>query len=335
MNLKKQMKRFKESEFLQQFARFFLLIAIVICAFIFTSIQPLFLSKNNVMEILRTSSVVGIMALGGMIIWNTGDSDFAIGSRCSLGAAVYGCLMATHDESFLPVAVILAVLAGVASGLVTSFLVLDLKIPSFIATLGAAEIINGIVKLMTHDTTLFSSNWTPKFALMGQGFIFNLIPIPVVIFAFLAILVNLYMEHTRIGHYTFAIGANKTASIQAGVPVKRVKRIAYCIGCGLMSFAGVVLASKIKGVMLTMGTDLKMISIATTILGAAFLTLGKFNVPGVIVSAVLMCMIQNGIITCGGSFYTKNIIHGVILLIALTVIATVRPDGLPDVTFEN
>ena len=327
--------KMKNSKLLQNIARFFLLFAIIICTIIFYSIQPRFLSSFNVLEMLRTSSVIGILALGGLIIWSTGDADFAIGSRCSLGAAVFGCFLAAFNPNLIPLAMALSVIVGMFGGWLTSLLVIDLGIPAFIATLGISEVINGIVKLMTNDTTLFSANWTEGFIVLGQGFVFNLIPIPIVVFLCLAIIVHIFMEHTKLGHYIFAIGANKTASLQVGVPVNRIKRIAYIIGGGLMSFAGVVLASEIKAVKLTMGTDLKMPAIATTILGAAFLKPGKYNVPGVVVSAVLMTMIQNGIITCGGSFYTKNVVHGVILLIALTFIALVRPDGLPDVTFES
>lgn len=327
--------KIKNSPVLQMLTKWFLLFALVASAFIFGIIQPRFFNTNNIMEMLRTSSVVGIMALGGILCWSTGDSDFAIGSRCSLGAAVAGAMMVVCDPSLYPVAIVLAVMAGLLSGWLTGVCVVNIGIPSFIATLGISEVINGFVKIMTNDTTLYSANWGSTFIAMGQGYVFGIIPIPVVIFLVLSVIVMVFLLHTRTGHYIYAIGANKTASLQVGVPVNRIKRLAFTLCGGLSAFAGVILASQINSVKLTMGTDLKMPAIVTTILSAAFLTPGRYNVPGAIVAAVLMTMVQNGVITCGGSFYTKDVIQGVILLVALAFIAVVREDGLPDVTFES
>ena len=316
-------------------ARFLLLGALIVVIVVFGLVNPAFLSATNIMDILRTSSIILLMACGSILIWSTGEINFAVGAQLTLGGAVLGKLMSVLDPSFYPLGIVIALIAVGLTGLIAGVFVINLGVPSFIATLAISLSIDATNIVLTQNTTLFSSNWGSVYTILGQGYVFGIIPLPAVICLALAVGTHLFMNRTRTGNYIYAIGGNQTASRQVGVNVSKIKYIAFVLGSVLIGFAGILQTSINNNVLLTSGTDLLMPSICATVLGATFLTLGKYNVVGSAVAAVLIITLQNGVISCGGAFYMKDIVQGLVLLVAVGVIALVRKGALPSVKFES
>ena len=324
-----------KSNYIQEASRYFLGVALVLVAIVFGIINPRFLSLTNIMDILRTGSVIGLMACGSVLIWSTGEINFAVGAQLTLGSAVLGRLMHVMAPELYPLGVLLTLLVVGLTGIIACVFVVNLGVPSFIATLALSLSLDATNLILTDNTTFFSRNWGKIYTAMGQGFLFKVVPMPVVICLIIAFVTSMFLNRTRTGNYIFAVGGNATASRQVGVRVERIKYLAYFLGSVLIGMAGVLQTSINNNVILTSGTDLQMPSICATVLGATILTPGKYNIPGALVASILIITLQNGVISVGGSFYMKDIVQGAVLLVAVGIMATVRRGGLPSVKFES
>lgn len=315
--------------------KYFLLIITVAIAVLFGVLEPKFFSTKNIMDMLRTTSVVGCLSCGTMLLLQTGDTNFAVGSMATMAAAVYGNLLAGKNFNSLTLAFLITLAVMTVLSLGTSFLVLKAGIPTFICTLALRTVLDGVVKLLNNNTDLFSSNWPASYATIGQSFVFGVIPLPIVIYFGIALVTFIFMEFVPLGRRMFAAGANGTCARQVGIDVKKMKLLGFIL-CGFMCCcAGVLLTSIRNNVSVTMGQDLQMPALAAGMLGATFLKPGKYNVPGTFIAAFLMVMIQNGVLTAGGAFYTKYVVQGALLLVSVAIISFIREDGVPKVSFSQ
>lgn len=311
----------------------FLLLAVILVSLLFYAIQPKFLNLNNIMDILRTSSIVGIMALGGMYAMAIGEINFAVGGQAMVAACIVGKLLDGTMDSYL-VAVLIAVIVSALSGVLMAYVVVDLKVPSFIATLGINTLLTGCARFISGGQAFTSSDW-PEIYTFCQEYVLDVIPNPVIIFLILAVVGLILTEQTRFGRYIFASGTNSTACVQVGINVRRVKYLTFIISSVLAGMSGLVHTSVTATVTLTMGNDYLTPSLCAIVLGATYYKIGFYNVRGTIIASIMLILIQNGVMSIGAQYYVKDIIQGAILLVAVGVIAMTRKEGLPKVSFEN
>ena len=128
-----------------------------------------------------------------------------------------------------------------------------------------------------------------------------------------------------------AVGNNPNCCKQVGINVRRIKIIAFIMCSVVCGFAGILSASKTNNVMFTLGSGIMMDAMASAMLGATFLRPGRYNIQGTVVAALLTAIISNGITFSGYPDYIKDIINGIILIIAVGYIAMTRKEGLPSV----
>ena len=124
----------------------------------------------------------------------------------------------------------------------------------------------------------------------------GILPIAVIVFLGIAIVIHVVYEKTRFGRHLYAVGSNPTAANNVGISVPGMRVCAFVISSVLCGFAGMIAASYNNSVSLTMGAELMLPAIAATMLSATFLQIGKYNVPGTVLAAILMIVIQNGVI---------------------------------------
>lgn len=327
------MKKFLENPKVQFFTKWFLLIALAIIAIIFALVNPKFLTFTNIMDMLRTSSIFGLMGIGMTLALAIGEINFSMGNLLSLCGGIIGTLMMTWPQEMYPVAVLAALMVSVIVGFIISYFIVDVGVPSFICTLAMQEILNSAVRYVMHDSQLFSNNWGKTFTFIGQTMLFGKIPLIVVIFAVFCVGIYIFYHRTRTGRYFYAVGANPTACAQVGVNIKKTKYLALIFSCVCAGIGGVLYTSLSNGCYISMGAELQTPATSIAILGATFLTPGKFNIPGAIVATILIVFIQNGVVTAGGAYYVKDIMQGFILLFSVALIALIRKEGLPKVSF--
>ncbi|MCI8560827.1 MAG: ABC transporter permease [Dorea sp.] len=318
----------------EQLSRVFLLIALIIIAGIFQAVQPRFLMINNVMNLLAASSIIGVLALGNMILMSAGEMSFSIGAQCTVIGAIFGRFLASETSNNLFLAFGLSVTASAAIGLFLAFCTVKIGVPTFVCTLAVATVIDGCTQLLNDGTTLYSKFWPSGFNLM-QMKAGNLVPMAVIVFICLAVITHIVYEKTRFGRHMYAIGSNPTAANNSGISVTGMRIFAFVISSVFFGFAGMLAASYNNSVSLTMGSELMLPAIAATMLSATFLQIGKYNVPGTVLAAVLMIVIQNGVISAGYPIYVKDIVQGALLTVAVAAIAIIKEDGLPSVKLDS
>ena len=189
----------------EQISRVFLLIALIIIAVIFQLIQPRFLMLGNVMNLLATSSIIGVLALGNMVLMSAGEMSFSIGAQCTMIGAVFGKFLASQISNNLLIAFFVGIVASVIVGLFLSFFTVKLGVPTFVCTLAMATILDGCSQLLNNGTTLYSKEWPDNFNLM-QYKIGGILPIAVIVFLGIAIVIHVVYEKKKFGIHLYAVG---------------------------------------------------------------------------------------------------------------------------------
>jgi ribose/xylose/arabinose/galactoside ABC-type transport system permease subunit len=280
-----------------------------------TIANPRFLSIDNLMNIARNYSDIGIGAVGMTLVLLIGGIDLSVASVMALGGLVASMAMVTWGLP-IPVAIVLGVAAGAVAGAVNGFFIQRLRVPPFIATLGMLGVARGIVVGSTSGMGV--SGLPADFTAIGQGYV-GFVPIPVIVMVIVAVVVGLFLAYHLWGTYIFSIGGNETAAILTGLPVARVKVFVY-VACGLLAaLAGVLLVSRV-GISLpgqSLGYELQVI--AAAVIGGVSLTGGRGTVLGAVLGAMLIGLIQNALVLLQVPPYWTQAFIGAIIVLAAVV----------------
>ena len=220
----------------------------------------------------------------------------------------------------------LGVLACV--GLYNAFLHVKIGIPAFIATLGTSYLVKGIAKALTGSKNVNNlPEWPDVFTFMGQGYLFGVIPMPVIILVIVGAVVLFYTEYTRAGKYLYAVGSNPTACDYIGIDGKMQKIKGFFITALLCGLAGIMQGSQMNAASPTLGENMFVPALTTVFLGATYGKIGVFNVPGTLVGAVLYALINQGLLMITSELWLKDYVQGGMLLFALVMVIVIRKVG--------
>lgn len=326
----KRSKSLQKGNTIDTVAKYFLLLADLILLLFFGLMQPGFWQISNLMDIVATAALVGVMGMGASIVMMVGSMNFGVGAEATLTATMLGWMLGKGFIHSYVLGILIALLLIAFMGVIDSYFGVVLGVPAFIATLAISKINDGVVTYLTESKTMFYSNWPDSFKYLGQA---RLGPVPVMalVFLVLAFILWFIMDKTKLGTYIQAVGNNSNCCKQVGINVRRIKIIAFIMCSVICGFAGILSASKTNNVMFTLGSGIMMNAMASAMLGATFLRPGRYNIQGTVVAALLTAIISNGITFCGYPDYIKDIINGIILIIAVGYIAMTRKEGLPSV----
>lgn len=289
----------------------------------------IFLKFRNIVNVLRQSSVIGIIACGVTFVIITGGIDLSSGSL----VAMIGCVSAIVAREVYGLPMILAVLVALALGLVAGAIngtfIAKAKIPPFIATLGMMTIARGIGFLLTNGRPV--DNLSTAYQYLGQGTILNFgqnffIPIPVLIFLAVVLVSNFLLSRTRFGKYTYALGGNEQAAYICGVNVDKHKIMVYAYAGILTSIAAVVLTARVSAGQPSAGVMYELDAIASAVIGGTSLQGGIGTIPGTVVGTLIIAVMNNGLDLMGVSSYWQQILKGLIIIGAV-IIDTMRNRG--------
>jgi ribose/xylose/arabinose/galactoside ABC-type transport system permease subunit len=313
---------------LEELTRYFLLIAVFLLIVGFSIASPYFFNLNNFLDIIREASIIGLMGLGLTAAVAAGEFDFSVGATSTIAAVVAGKVLSFGSFDSVIVAFIIGILAALIVALINGFNVLKLGMPSFIATLGMATLLDGISKYFTGGAVFYSVNWPKGFGLLGKGFILKVIPIPALVFIIIAILSTIFLHRTTRGRYIFAVGNNPDAANHVGINCKKIKLLAFVVSSILTSIAGIIHGSMLGSISPLMGSANLLRAITTVMLGATFLTPGTPNMPGTFIAAIILAVVGNGLTMIGSSYFMKDVVTGIILIVAVGVIAVMKKGKL-------
>lgn len=295
-------------------------IFIFVCL-VFAIASPTFLTMTNIIGVLRQVSVNGILAVGMMMVIITGGIDLSIGPLAAT-AGVVSALILENNENILALAILAGIISAAIVSMWTGMLVAKMKIAPFIASLSTMSIAKGVVLVIADGVphTIKDKTYTN----IGNGFLWDpaktgglSIPIPIIIFAVVAILVGVVLYKTRYGRHIYAVGGNEHAAIASGVNTTKVKFCTYVFNGVLCGIAGIVLAGRITSGQPTAATGYEMDAITAVIVGGTSMTGGVGRISGTIIGVLIIGVLNNGLVLMGVSSYYQQIIKGVIIAAAV------------------
>lgn len=316
-------------------ARYLLLIAAAVVFAFFSFLQPKFSSTNNIMNIINSAAITGMMGIGMTLVMETGEMNLAVGAEATIAAAVVGKLLEGPSFNGYFIAVIVGLLAAMLVGALNAFFVVKVGIPSFIGTIAMTTFVNGFIKIVTGNRYMYSRYWPESFRFLGQTRLFGAIPMPVVLLVVIAILTIILQDRTRFGRYINSVGANAAACKNVGINSRRVIVLTYLLCAVITGFCGIVLSSEVMTVSPTLGADILMSSMAATMMGATFLRPGHYNIQGTVVASLLLAIISNGTVSIGAADFVDDLIQGIVILLAVGFISMTHKGGLPGVRFNK
>lgn len=310
----------KANTFKSGLMKYFLLIA-TLCVCVFFAIgEPAFMKITNLLDIVRATTIIAIVGIGMTVVQAVGEFDFGIGACGSFAACLIAKIMIEWIPNFW-VALLVTMIAALLAGLVNYFLVVVIGIRAWIATFGMATVFGGCAKLLTGGGTYYTMRWPNGFSTLGQGYIFKIVPVQVIVLLVLAVSAYIFCERTRTGRYMYAVGANQEAARHVGIDCNKQKLYGFLICSSCAAFSGVISASQLGSVSSTICDANTMQAICTCMLGATFLKPGVFNIPGTVLGAFLLAVISNGLTMIGASYFVKDFIQGAVLIISVGFIA--------------
>ncbi|QUW83081.1 ABC transporter permease [Streptomyces mirabilis] len=288
--------------------------------------EPSFRDSATLLDTLRYVSVAAILGLGVTLTMAVGGMDMSVGAVAGLGVTVAAKTMVTYNQVGT-VAILAVVAAGALAGLLNALLIVVLKIPDMLATLGTMFVIQGtklilvdgqsITPGMTRsDGTTAPGRFTEGFLRIDRGTLLG-VPVSVLIFGALTVVAWVFLARTRWGRVLYAIGANPEASRLAGIRVGAYRALAYVLSGVLASIGGLILASRIGQGDVSAGTSQLLEAVAVALVGTSVLGRGRPNVWGTALGAVLIGIITTGLTIKGLPYYTQDVVEGAVLILAL------------------
>jgi ribose transport system permease protein len=290
----------------------------LILVFIFLSFaSPVFLTTNNLVNIIQQNAVTATIALGMTFVIITAGIDLSVGSTAAM-TGVLGVELVARGWHWPP-AMLVAILAGGVVGLGNGLLVSVAKLPPFIATLGMMTVVRGITDILTNAVIVFGppSEMGPNnFGVIGLGRVAG-IPVALVILLVLSALTYFLLSRTRLGRYTYAIGSNQEAARLSGIPVKRYLLAVYVLLGLLTGVAGVIAVSRLGIGQPNFGIGLELDVIAAAVIGGASLFGGQGTIAGTLIGVFLIGVIRDGSVLLDINYFYQNVIIGGVIWVAV------------------
>ncbi|MCW8110854.1 ABC transporter permease [Yersinia intermedia] len=300
-----------------------MLLTVVALIALFGLASDNFLDPNNIINILRSIAIVTVIAIGVSISLSIGGFDLSVGSIASLANAIVVSLFVWYGFGTTG-AIILTLLICTLVGLFNAFLIVVLKIPDMLATLASLFVIQGVAMTYSYGGSITQNMLLPSgdmaegvipemFSALGQ------VPVIVLIMLAVTIVVQLYLSLTKHGRRMYAIGGNPEAARLAGIRTVRYRVLAYVLSSLLAALGGILLASRIGSSQVNAGGGYLMDAVAAAYIGFSLAGSGKPNAFGTLIGAVILGVLQNGLVMLSVPYYAMDIIKGLVLAMALAL----------------
>ena len=281
---------------------------VLVCATL-AWLSPVFLRWNNILNVIRQSSIYGIMAVGMTFVILTGGIDLSVGSILAVaGALAAGMVKA---GAALPWVVLVALAVGATIGLANGLIVTVGRITPFVTTLGMMSIGRSLTLIYCQGYPI--SGFNPQFRYIGGGDLLG-IPFPIVVFLVTVILAAVILSETRLGRYTYAIGGNEETVRLSGVRTNFYKTMVYVFAGVTSAVSAVILTSRLNSAEPVAGMGYELDVIAAVVIGGTSLNGGRGSVWGTLIGALLIAVINNGMVLLGISPYFQQLVKGLIIL---------------------
>ncbi|QFT30574.1 Ribose transport system permease protein RbsC [Labrenzia sp. THAF82] len=290
-----------------------------------------FASPRSAVFILQSVAITGILALGVTCTLVVGGFDLSIGSVATSALMLSAYTMVVLEQSAF-VAVALCLIMGAIVGLVNGLLIVKMRVPDLLATLGMMFLLIGLQRIPTQGNSIATGmslengavaegTFSAAFLWLGRHrfdlFLDRLVPVPVVVFLLIALLIWLFLGYTRHGRLMYAIGSNERAAGLVGTNVHRYKIVAYMISGMLASVGGILLAARLGRGDIASGNNLLLDSVAAALIGFAVLGAARPNAFGTAAGALFVGILLQGLTMMNAPYYMQDFVKGAVLVAAL------------------
>ena len=298
----------KLSRFFRQYAIIVVLIALVI---VFSILSPAFSSLNNAMNIIRQISMMSIVAVGFTFVLIGGGLDLSVGSQIAIVNVIVP-LMITNLGVHPILAVIIGIATTTAIGFFNGYTITKTGVPPLIATLAMMTALRGLDYILTKGYPIYG---IPDYLkVIGQGNIFGIIPVPGVIMAVVIAFGIILLNKTYIGRHFYALGSNTEATRLAGINIHFTRTLTYALLGLLTGIAGIVMLTRVGSGQPNIATGFEMNVLIACVLGGVSVFGGKGTIPGAIIGAAIIGVLNNGMSIVGANDYWQQVITGIVLL---------------------
>ncbi|MDR2185952.1 MAG: ABC transporter permease, partial [Treponema sp.] len=297
-----------------------LILALIILAlvFIITPLAPSFLTYDNITNILKTYTVLGIFSIGVLLVIISGGIDVSFTAIAQVVQYVVVYVLLNYISGNVFISIIMALVIGTALGLLNGFLIYHYKMPAIIITIATQSLFYGLLYVITHGKFLYE---VPRYFWdLANAKIFTAadarigLSVVTVIWFAIALIFSLLLRYTIIGRSIYLIGCNRTAAQRVGVNILKTTLFVYGVTGAISAVASIVHVSIVQTVIPNSIVGQEMQVIAAVVLGGASITGGKGTVSGTVLGVLLFSILSNALTLLKISSYWYNVFIGFIIL---------------------
>lgn len=309
----------------QSLSKFQSLIALFILCLVISLLSDKFLTATNAWNVMRQISVNICISVGMTLVVLTAGIDLSVGSVLALCGAITAGLLKNGIEIpsqnlYIGFTILGAIVAGLLTGSLfgwfNGWTITKFKVPPFVATLAMLTIARGLTMLWTKGFPI--TGLSENFAYLGTGWFIG-IPLPVWISGVIVFIAVIITNKTKLGRYIYAIGGNENAATLSGINIKKIKIIVYSIAGTLAAVGGLLVTSRLDAAQPNAGAGYELDSIAAVVIGGTSLSGGRGSVLGTVLGAIIIGVLNNGLVLLNVSPFWQQVVKGVVILIAVII----------------
>jgi ribose transport system permease protein len=313
-----------------------ILIPLIVMIIAFSFINSGFYSLPNVFSVLKTLAFYGIVAVGVTLIIIGGDIDISVGSTAGFGAVFSAFIMMQFQcfgmwgtpNEWIGVIICMIITLAVCSivGFANAYLIVDVKLPAFIATIATLYIVRGAVMVVTNGNPIYPlpsffmdgiGQWQIPITKVGENTIG--ISLPIIVFIVLVVIFEYMLRRTRWGRNIYATGSNREVAKLSGINTRRVRYTNFVITAILASLSGMLVAAFTRQGYPPIGTGWELQIIAATAVGGITMTGGAGSMIGTLIGVLIMNIVNNGLVMMNIDTFVQQAVQGVIIILAVSV----------------
>ena len=301
------------------YRRYGIVAVLIVLCIVLSFANQYFLTLGNIADILRQTSINGILAVGMTYVVLTAGIDLSVGSTLALAGIISASLVTGPHPHGAAIGLAAGLAVGAAIGAINGLLVARLSIPPFVATLGMLSAARGLTYIYNDGMPV--TDLPDGYLSIGTGAIAG-IPVPIIVFALVVVLFWFVLRYTTYGRYVYAVGGNAKSAKTSGISTGKILFSVYVIGGLLAGLAGIILAARTTSALPQAGVSYELDAIAAVVIGGTSLSGGTGSLGGTVVGALLIGVINNGLNLLGVSSYYQQVVKGVIIVGAVLLDAS-------------
>ncbi|HID50993.1 MAG TPA: ribose ABC transporter permease [Anaerolineae bacterium] len=309
----------QKSTLRQYLQRYGLILSFLLLCLVLTLLSDRFLTASNLTNVLRQSTINGIIAVGMTFVILTAGIDLSVGSILALSSVITAGMLVADVN--VPLAVTLGLGIGAAMGLMNGVIITRFKVPPFVTTLGMMTIARGLALTYTEGRPI--TGLPDSFRVIGTGSI-GPIPIPIIIAAATFVIGYIILTRTTLGQYIYAIGNNPVAARYAGIKVHLNTTFVYMLSGLLSALAGLILIARLNSAQPTAGLGFEFDAIAAVVVGGTSFAGGQGSLGGTLIGVLIIAVLDNGLNLLNVSAFYQPVVSGIVIAVALLLHRAIR-----------